>query len=382
MKLLSMGGITRKIMLAMGLIMGMLGLWVGPAGAGQYSQNPDDPTLVDEVPDGFDPLGEPDVVVDDCITTTTQVFSRVTDEVPAVTHDEYRYSREVPTYKTQYEIDKFTRERTREKAATWQRYSYIGNLPRPIFGPDIAPWAWQADVAGDPHGIGQEGIYQKGNGNGSWFYLEQTGWTYGPWSDWSTPERYVPHGTHDSFVDEVPTPNWQKHFYNDTYQRQWALLPTGVTKPVQTGTVTEYFPSEDGYTANIPVGEGWKIVDNTKVVDTEAVPGFTEYVYTVTVEGESCPPTTTEPPTTVPPTTQPPATTPPTTVPTDTVPVDVSSNTQTNTDPQPEVLSENVEAEELAFTGSNSKPVAALGAILLAAGLGLVAFDRKRKNIA
>jgi len=100
--------------------------------------------------------------------------------------------------------------------------------------------------------------------------------------------------------------------------------------------------------------------------------GCTKYVFGFEEEPEE-----EVPPTTVPPTTQPPVTTPPTTV-----PVDVSSNTQTNTDPQTEVLSENVEAEELAFTGSNSKPMAALGAILLAAGLGLVAFDRKRKNIA
>jgi len=57
----------------------------------------------------------------------------------------------------------------------WQRYSWTGgphaeDTPPPFPGED-----WQANVAGDPHGIGAPGAYYRSNGNsgkGDWFYLE------------------------------------------------------------------------------------------------------------------------------------------------------------------------------------------------------------------
>src|SRR5690606_13527237 len=79
-----------------------------------FSQDPDNPTAVSEVPEGFEPSGDPvvSVVLDNCITqtTTVQTFSRtVVDtrevektrevEIPgedAVTHQEFQYEREVP----------------------------------------------------------------------------------------------------------------------------------------------------------------------------------------------------------------------------------------------------------------------------------------------
>lgn len=43
-----------------------------------YSTDPENPTLVEEVPEGFTALGDPTSVTEDCITTTEQVYSRTT----------------------------------------------------------------------------------------------------------------------------------------------------------------------------------------------------------------------------------------------------------------------------------------------------------------
>ncbi len=52
----------------------------------------------------------------------------------------------------------------------WQRYSWTGG---PVTSAPAFPGAgWQANVQGDPHGIGVEGAYKKGLGKGSWFYLK------------------------------------------------------------------------------------------------------------------------------------------------------------------------------------------------------------------
>jgi len=58
---------------------------------------------------------------------------------------------------------------------TWQRYSWTGGPHASDDPPPFPSEDWQANVAGDPHGIGVEGPYfvSHGNsGNGDWFYLE------------------------------------------------------------------------------------------------------------------------------------------------------------------------------------------------------------------
>lgn len=186
-----------------------------------YSHDPDHPSLVTSVPEGFSPYGNAVVVTDDCITTTTQVYSRTT-EVPEVSHVE----------------------------TTYQRYSWNPKGPKdetdgPPDGstPLTDPEHWQANTSHyngtDPIGV----VFQEGGGNSgdnaSWFF-----WT----------------------------------------------------------------------------------ADETVVVDEEGY-SYTEYVYTVVVTGESCPPTDeptpSEPPTDNPPSdnpSTPPVDTPSTSVPSETPP--------------------------------------------------------------
>ena len=58
----------------------------------------------------------------------------------------------------------------------WQRYSWTGG-PRAEDNPPtelLADDNWKPNVTGDPHGIGQIGLYFWSNGNsgmGNWFYL-------------------------------------------------------------------------------------------------------------------------------------------------------------------------------------------------------------------
>lgn len=60
----------------------------------------------------------------------------------------------------------------------WQRYSLVGGAwgaGVPAFPDPGAPFRWQDDVAGDPHGVGAAGAYDRSNehtGNTDWFYLE------------------------------------------------------------------------------------------------------------------------------------------------------------------------------------------------------------------
>lgn len=63
-----------------------------------------------------------------------------------------------------------------DKAAHWQRYSWNGKW---LWGkhktPPFPDEHWQANVEGDPHGIGQAGAYWRDSGHhgkGDWFYLE------------------------------------------------------------------------------------------------------------------------------------------------------------------------------------------------------------------
>lgn len=57
----------------------------------------------------------------------------------------------------------------------WQRYSWTGGPHASDDPPAFPSEDWQANVAGDPQGIGVEGAYFVSHGNaglGDWFYLE------------------------------------------------------------------------------------------------------------------------------------------------------------------------------------------------------------------
>lgn len=57
----------------------------------------------------------------------------------------------------------------------WQRYSHKGGWDSNTEPPPFPSDDWQANVQGDPHGVGHAGAYFRSNGNsgnGDWFYLE------------------------------------------------------------------------------------------------------------------------------------------------------------------------------------------------------------------
>ena len=56
-----------------------------------------------------------------------------------------------------------------------QRYSYNAPWESNTTSPPFPSDDWQANVKGDPHGVGTPGAYFRSNGNsgnGDWFYLE------------------------------------------------------------------------------------------------------------------------------------------------------------------------------------------------------------------
>lgn len=64
---------------------------------------------------------------------------------------------------------------TEEVFDHWQRYSWTGGPHASDDPPAFPSDDWQANVQGDPHGIGVGGAYFRSHGNsgnGDWFYLE------------------------------------------------------------------------------------------------------------------------------------------------------------------------------------------------------------------
>lgn len=57
----------------------------------------------------------------------------------------------------------------------WQRWSWTGGPYESDEAPPFPSEDWQANVAGDPHGVGVPGAYYRSHGSsgkGDWFYLE------------------------------------------------------------------------------------------------------------------------------------------------------------------------------------------------------------------
>ena len=150
--------------------------------------------------------------------TSHQEF-RYKRDVPGTaeqSHMEYRYQREVQDYKTQYHFRKFTHTKTRP-----------------------------------PHGQWSE---------------------YGPWTPW-VPE------THESWQDSDAPLGAPEYHGSGTYQngtqwyREWQAQFDGETRQVEDGTHLE----TTDWVTEAPAGDGWVQIDERKVVDVEAVPGYTEY---------------------------------------------------------------------------------------------------------
>ncbi len=139
----------------------------------------------------------------------------------AVTHKEYKYQRVTEKTKTQWYFAKYTETRS---------------------------------------GVKVEGEVQWG--------------AYGPWVKWS-PE------THTSWQDS-DTPlgspayhaDWKEG--NTYYYRLWQARPTGLTRTVPDGTLTE---TTSDWVLTMPAGSGWVQTDVKTVTDEVAVPPSSKTVY-------------------------------------------------------------------------------------------------------
>lgn len=409
--------ITSTIMAALIVLSTFLAI-AGSALGGVAQATNDEPIVVTE-PDG----------IHDCDDTWTETETRTgvrteerTRTIPGeaeVSHQEYRYSRTVEgEYHEEqshliYEVAKFTRERTRTytPGTEGQHYSLKGNSGIGKHDIPVWPaWYWQANTHQEPHGTnsatwpnGQPGLHYTSGGQGKrdWFYyVPGTSASYGEWSPWSTPTQWYANlnqDPHHEWVETVPSPNWQQHggSYTNTYQRDWAVLPTGKTEKVvdqeaytdpdvtyfyvnggSETTVEDSSNESDQWTADEVDTQVWTQIDEREVVDKEAVPERTEtyeveveYEYEVEVEYEAgweCPPETTEPPTT----TEPPQTTvPPTTTP----------EVPTTTEPPVVTTVPDAGTPDLPSTGSTPGTLAAIAAVVLGVGVLTTLGSRRRK---
>lgn len=366
------------VLLALAVVVTTLSLNIGGASAveQEFSTDPENPTYVNEAPEGFEPFGDPVSETNDCVTQTVQTYSKTVLEgyEPAVEE----------TFSYGYE------ERTREfvpgtDEVSHQEYKYVR------YGDVI-----EKQVKGKVQTF-----------NGLWWYDSGSF----DWIDWPgagpvNDDGRARSGSHDSYFDQ--SGNTRKRSTHYRYV-----------------VVGQFVKESTGWRTSPPAGSGWVKVDERKVVDVAAVPdSYTEwsawgpgesglneeptlpentdvheyrltepvsnedgrpevpgtevtyFVYTSSFEGQSCPtttegPTTTEPPVT---TTVPPSTTT-TEATTTTAPAETSStSTVAPTTTAPAAVAA---PTELAYTGSNVGLTLA-GVALLLLGAVLVFTGRRR----
>ena len=103
----------------------------------------------------------------------------------------------------------------------WQRYSWTGGPHESDSPPPFPSSDWQANVQGDPHGVGVEGPYFRSHGNsgrGDWFYLEAVHST-----------QHYDAVTHDETVVVIDSEAWTE----TTEHPAVACIPT--VRPSPTG---------------------------------------------------------------------------------------------------------------------------------------------------
>ena len=154
-----------------------------------------------------------------------------------VPFQEFKYSKQVetPTTVTEYRWDIQTRTKTVKDIieketqtrywvdAIWQNFS-----PNKDQGTFEGPPAWPTDPRGSwqhqnkdiPGGhAGPDGVYQRGSGNGSWFYRAAGFWgPWGPWTDWPGAGPLVDDGR-----ARGPLP----HGSGDGWERQYRYVVKG-----------------------------------------------------------------------------------------------------------------------------------------------------------
>lgn len=204
-----------------------------------------------------------------------------------LSHQEFKYTRTVADFKTQYFFAKFTQTKTRTwvkevpaQAATYVKWVWNGGNTgtAPAFpGPY---WNKTSDTNPNKHDP-LNTVYKTGNGkNASWAIYAETSpavpGTPGHWSDWSAygPWTLWQPVQHTSWQDSnAPIGSPEFHGQGDTWYREWQQRPTGETKQVQTGTHVE---TTDWLTTP-PAGDGWTQIDQRKVIDQAATADQTVY---------------------------------------------------------------------------------------------------------
>jgi LPXTG-motif cell wall-anchored protein len=146
---------------------------------------------------------------------------------------EWKFKKTVTTPTYGDVIDKETRTRN-WVAGIWQNFS-----PNDQQGEFEGPPSWPTDDRGtwqhkDPKDIpgghqGPDGVYQKGQGNSSWFYRAAGYWgEWGPWADWGA----------DPVNDDGRARGPLPHDSGPGWERQYRYVVVG---EFQNGTTTETF---------------------------------------------------------------------------------------------------------------------------------------------
>mgnify|MGYP001010737064 CR=1 FL=1 len=144
----------------------------------------------------------------EAVTEQQFKYKKVIPAVDEVSHKEYKYKRTVDVYKTEYQYNKQTREKSRKNT-----YSSWG---------DWSDWTWWAGNAPK--------------------------WSF---SDVAVLES----GTHGGSL-------------SGTWYREYRYVKTGETRQTKTGTTTE----TSDWRTTPPEGSGWAVIDTRTVIDTPAVP--------------------------------------------------------------------------------------------------------------
>lgn len=197
------------------------------------------------------------------------------EAIPAEHETQYKYQREVTNYVTQYHFRKFTRERTQEivSDAIWQNFS-----PNRDQGPLQSPPTWPSDPRGTwqhqgkdiPGGHqGPDGVYQKGQGNSSWFYRQAAVISWGEWGAWTPwePETHTSWELSDAPLGQ-PAAHSSGSSHGLQWERQWQAQFDGQTRQAESGTRVE----TSDWVKSAPAGDGWTQIDTRQVETKPGVP--------------------------------------------------------------------------------------------------------------
>lgn len=272
----------------------------------EYSTDPANPTLVEEVPEGFTALGDPTVTEDNCITTTVQNYSRTTEgaEGEVQTTD---WLTEPPEGEGWEQIDQRTVtdvEAVPDSYTEWSAWTETqsGLLEEPTVPANTDTHEY--NVTGPVKVVDAEAVagfwanFQPNDAHAP--FVGPPSYPTDPRGSWITHTTGGP-GQDQSGVYNIGNPhkggNW---FYRQQAVEEQSHLEWAVEERTR-----EFIPGSDAvtheefrYQRTLAGGED-----------------ITEYVYTSAATGEPCEeePPTEEPPTEEPPVEEPPVNTPPVT---------------------------------------------------------------------